>query len=103
MRRNLRHNITFNGGEFIMKKAIAVVLVLLMILSSFAGCSSGGTKAENVIKIGVFEPVTGENGGGGFQEVLGIRYANVVYPTVDIAGETYTCLLYTSPSPRDGL
>src|SRR5665647_1626929 len=101
MRRNLRHNITFNGGEFIMKKAIAVVLVLLMILSSFAGCSSDGTKTENVIKIGVFEPVTGENGGGGLQEVLGIRYANVVYPTVDIAGETYTIELVEVDNKSD--
>lgn len=72
-----------------MKKVIALVLVLLLSLVSFVGCSSGDAEAENVIKIGVFEPVTGENGGGGFQEVLGIRYANTVYPTVEINGETY--------------
>lgn len=72
-----------------MKKVIALVLVLLLSLASFVGCSSGDAEAENVIKIGVFEPVTGENGGGGFQEVLGIRHANTVYPTVEINGETY--------------
>lgn len=73
-----------------MRKTIALVLVLLLAMGSFAGCSSSGSAdAEKVIKIGVFEPVTGENGGGGFQEVLGIRYANTVYPTVDINGETY--------------
>ncbi len=44
---------------------------------------------RKVIKIGVFEPTTGENGGGGFQEVLGIRYANQVHPTVKIGGEEY--------------
>lgn len=84
-----------------MKKNIAVFLVLILMLSSFAGCSSGGTDTEKVIKIGVFEPVTGENGGGGFQEVLGIRYANVVYPTVDIAGETYTIELVEVDNKSD--
>jgi len=73
-----------------MKKVIALVLVLMMSLMLFAGCGGQGeAEAEKVIKIGVFEPLTGENGGGGFQEVLGIRYANTVYPTVEINGETY--------------
>ena len=29
------------------------------------------TSADNVIKIGVFEPLTGENGGGGLQGAYG--------------------------------
>jgi branched-chain amino acid transport system substrate-binding protein len=37
----------------------------------------------------VFEPQTGDNGGGGKKEILGMQYANYVQPTVDIAGETY--------------
>ncbi|MEA4898442.1 MAG: ABC transporter substrate-binding protein [Christensenellaceae bacterium] len=45
--------------------------------------------AEGVIKIGVFEPVTGENGGGGFQELLGMRYAQTLTPEVELNGETY--------------
>lgn len=85
-----------------MKKSIALMLVLLLVLSSFAGCKTGGdTSAENVIKIGVFEPVTGENGGGGFQEVLGIRYANKVYPTVEIDGVTYTVELVEVDNKSD--
>lgn len=72
-----------------MKRKTALVLVLAMVLLAFAGCSSGNNEEGKVIKIGVFEPLTGENGGGGFQEVLGIRYANTVYPTVEIGGETY--------------
>lgn len=32
---------------------------------------------------------TGENGGGGFQEVLGIRYANKVHPTVKVGEDEY--------------
>ena len=65
-----------------MKKVLALVLALMLILPAVA-------LAEDVIKIGVFEPVTGENGGGGFQEVLGMRYANQVAPTVDIGGKSY--------------
>jgi len=65
-----------------MKKVLALVLALMLIVPAFA-------LAEDVVKIGVFEPVTGENGGGGFQEVLGMRYANQVAPTVDVGGKTY--------------
>ena len=48
------------------------------------------TSADNVIKIGVFEPLTGENGGGGLQEVQGAEYANEIRPTVTIDGTEYT-------------
>ncbi len=65
-----------------MKKVLALVLALMLFVPAFAF-------AEDVVKVGVFEPVTGENGGGGFQEVLGMRYANQVVPTVDIGGKTY--------------
>ena len=82
-------------------KKLSMLLVLVMIFSVFAfGCGNGGDDTDtevtgiavegDVIKIGVFEPTTGENGGGGMQEVLGIRYANSLYPTVDINGTTYT-------------
>ena len=47
------------------------------------------TEATHTIKIGVFEPTTGENSNGGKQEVLGIQYANSVKPTVTINGEEY--------------
>ncbi|NJP40124.1 ABC transporter substrate-binding protein [Oscillospiraceae bacterium HV4-5-C5C] len=83
-----------------MKKHLAFILTAAMLILPLAACSttpSGGTatttagsgSGDNVIKVGVFEPVTGENGGGGFQEVLGIRYANQEKPTVDIGGQTY--------------
>lgn len=66
-----------------MKKVLALVLTVLMILSASA-------MAENVIKVGVFEPASGDNGAGGKQEVLGIEYANSLVPTVEIGGEEYT-------------
>lgn len=85
-----------------MRKIIASLLVVLLLLASLAGCGGGGgATTENIIKVGVFEPVTGENGGGGFQEVLGIRYANTVYPTVEIDGETYTIQLVEVDNKSD--
>ncbi|MCL1982411.1 MAG: ABC transporter substrate-binding protein [Clostridiales bacterium] len=42
-----------------------------------------------VVKIGIFEPFSGYNGAGGRQEVLGIQYANIETPTVDVGGTTY--------------
>lgn len=69
------------------RKLVAVTMAACLAVGSLAGC---GKKAEDkVIKIGVFEPTTGENGGGGFQEVLGIRYANQIHPTVTIGGDEY--------------
>lgn len=82
-----------------MKRVLALVLALSMVLC-FAACSSapkGGDEATptgftvegDTIKIGVFEPTTGENGGGGAQEVLGIRYANKLVPTVTVGDKEY--------------
>lgn len=67
-----------------MKKFVAMLLALVLVLSMAVSAT-----AENVIKIGVFEPASGDNGAGGKQEVLGIEYANVVTPTVTIGGEEY--------------
>ena len=67
-----------------MKKVVAFVLALTMVLT-FAMSAM----AENVVKIGVFEPSSGDNGAGGKQEVLGIQYANELAPTVNVGGEDY--------------
>ena len=106
-----------------MKKLIALLLSILMVLGVFAGCASQSAPAastdkqeeaaapaaseeaaapaeesateeaassgDKVVKIGVFEPQTGDTGAGGKQEVLGMQYANYVQPTVEIGGETY--------------
>ena len=80
-----------------MKKLTAFALCLVMTASLLAGCGgqSGGTTDETsesgnkVVRIGVYEPQTGDNGPGGKQEILGMQYANYVQPTVEIGGETY--------------
>ena len=91
-----------------MKKFLSLMLALAMSMS-LAACggssSSSGDSASpgsdsqsssdtasgsnKVVKLGVFEPQTGDNGAGGKQEILGMQYANYVQPTVEIGGETY--------------
>lgn len=94
-----------------MKKILALTLTACMSASLLSGCggSNSGSKSaeansgsgDKVIKIGVFQPTTGENGGGGFQEVLGIRYANQMHPTVNIGGEEYTVKLVEVDNKSD--
>lgn len=85
------------------RKGLALSLCLCLVVGLFSACSSKPTSTNGgkVIKIGVFEPFTGENGGGGFQEVLGMRYANKVYPTVDIGGDTYQIELVEADNKSD--
>ena len=85
-----------------MKKYLALILACMMLVCLFAGCGqkttaespAAGTETaaagDKVVKIGVFEPASGDNGAGGKQEALGVQYANTVQNTVEIGGETYT-------------
>lgn len=59
------------------------------------------TEATHTIKIGVFEPTTGENSNGGKQEVLGIRYANAIVPTVELNGTVYRIELVEADNQSD--
>ncbi|MBR1708438.1 MAG: ABC transporter substrate-binding protein [Clostridia bacterium] len=65
-----------------MKKFLIVLLCLAMMIPA-------AVLAENVVRIGVFEPASGDSGAGGKQEMLGMQYANIETPTVEIGGETY--------------
>lgn len=70
-----------------MKKFLALALCLAMAVVCFAGCGSSSDK--KVIKIGVYEPTTGNNGAGGKQEVLGMQYANSLTPSIELNGVKY--------------
>ena len=73
-----------------MKKVLCVILALCMVLS-LAACSSSGKAASDskVIKIGVFEPSSGDSASGGKKEILGMQYANSLVPEVTLGGQTY--------------
>ncbi len=109
-----------------MKKILALILALCMLFalcacgssdSSSASSSSSSSSSSadssdktddtaesaaaddsgnDTVVIGVYEPLSGDNGAGGKQEVLGMQYANSVCPTVEIAGKTYNVELVIS-------
>ncbi|WP_147644791.1 ABC transporter substrate-binding protein [Treponema pectinovorum] len=68
-----------------MKKSFPLVMALVLSSLAFVSC---GDKSPTV-KIGVFQPASGDNGAGGKQETLGTQYANTVTPTVNIGGTEY--------------
>ncbi len=63
-------------------------MVVAALLLATCCLFAGGSK-ENVVKIGVYEPASGDNGAGGKQETLGMQYANSITPTVTIGGTEY--------------
>ena len=88
-----------------MKRILASALSAALLMGALAGCggntgsgsvsgsdaSTGGSSSgENVIKIGVFEPATGDSASGGKKEMLGMQYANSLTPTVEVGGTEYT-------------
>ncbi|MBR1820521.1 MAG: ABC transporter substrate-binding protein [Clostridia bacterium] len=77
-----------------MKKVLAIVMAMMLMLSAAA-------MAENVVKIGVFEPASGDSGAGGKQETLGMQYANLETPTVEIGGEEYKVELVYADNGSD--
>ena len=91
-----------------MKKFLAFALSCSLALTALAGCSStppssaapatgspdasapAAQSGDKVVRIGVFEPSTGDSASGGKKEMLGMQYANAETPTVEVGGETYT-------------
>lgn len=80
-----------------MKKLLALALAALMIFAMVAcapaapntGDEGNTDNTEKVLKIGVFEPSTGDSASGGKKEILGMQYANAETPTVTLGGEEY--------------
>ena len=75
-----------------MKRILAVLLAVMMVvgLAACAGTpSNGGSNGEKVIKIGVFEPSTGDSASGGKKEILGMQFANAETPTITLGEEEY--------------
>ena len=89
------------------KKMLSLLLAGAMVLG-LSACG-GGTKpegggqagGEKVVRIGVFEPSTGDSGPGGKQEMLGMQYAWSETPTVEVGGETYKVELVYADNGSD--
>ena len=82
-----------------MKKILALIMTGVMTIGlaacgsapagGDAGQASGAAASGDTIKIGVFEPSTGDSASGGKKEILGMQYANSETPTVEAGGKTY--------------
>ncbi|MCL1836951.1 MAG: ABC transporter substrate-binding protein [Treponema sp.] len=83
-------------------KIVCLALLAASLVFALSGCpakktaeggesqlAAGAHAAEDVIKIGVFQPMTGANAAGGAMEVEGITLANELNPTVAVGGKTY--------------
>lgn len=86
-----------------MKKTTRILALILALMTACACLAACGGKegGDKVIKIGIFEPASGQNGAGGKQETLGIKYAHSVCPTVTLNGETYTIELVEVDNQSD--
>lgn len=84
-----------------MKKTLSLILAVIFTLGCLmlasCGAEKNGTEIDlasaSEIVIGVYEPASGDNGPGGKQETLGIRYANSIKPTVTLDGKEYKVTL----------
>lgn len=65
------------------KKLLSVMAVSALAMGLFTGCG-GEEKAadQNLVKVGVFLPLTGDNAAGGELELRGIKLANQLHPEV---------------------
>ncbi|MCR4705566.1 MAG: ABC transporter substrate-binding protein [Lachnospiraceae bacterium] len=79
-----------------MKKLFAIAMAGMLTLgltacgsAGGAAQSAGGSASGDTIRIGIFEPSTGDSASGGKKEILGMQYANAETPTVEVGGKTY--------------
>lgn len=85
-------------------KKFTFIIVSLAIISIIAlsACAKQEAKAEsNIVKFGVFEPLTGANAAGGAEELDGIRLAQDLYPTVTAGGKEYKIELAIADNKSD--
>ena len=68
-----------------MKKSILTTAAAVLAAALLVSCGD----STPTVKIGVYEPASGDNGAGGKQETLGMQYANKITPTVKIGDTEY--------------
>lgn len=66
-----------------LKKVLSVMAVSALAMGLLTGCGGEEKAADsNVVKVGVFLPLTGDNAAGGELELRGIKLANQLHPEV---------------------
>lgn len=74
--------------------AAALLPVLLACGSAyFARAPAAAAAPAEIIKIGIYEPASGDNSASGLQETLGVQYAHSLANTVNIGGKDYAIKL----------
>ena len=81
-------------------KRLSIAAAAALSLLALASCSKS-KPAGDVVKIGVFEPMTGANAAGGAMEVEGIKLANALYPTVKVGDRELKIELVISDNKSD--
>lgn len=91
-----------------MKKMYRVFVLVLALMISMAGCvqkveesqvsDAQDTSESDVIKIGVFQPLTGANAAGGEMELEGTKLANEMFP--EVLGKKIELVIVDNKSDR---
>lgn len=89
-----------------MKRFLALLLAMLMVFALCACGNNGDSQSAegddgDTIRIGVFEPASGDSGAGGKKEMLGMQYANSLTPTVTVGGKEYKVELVYADNGSD--
>jgi len=83
-----------------MKKLILLLTALLVFAVMVTGCKKKAPELSevSVIKVGVFEPLTGANASGGELEVRGMKLANEMFP--DVLGKKIELVIVDNKSDK---
>ncbi len=93
------------GGNKMTKrsKMFSLLSIALVFALVVAGCGGNkapkpGDTASDVIKVGIFEPLTGDNAAGGQLTLNGMKLANKLYP--EVLGKKVELVLVDNKSER---
>jgi len=86
-----------------MKRTLKIVCFVLLALSLVLtmGCRRDQGGDDLVVRIGVYQPLTGANAAGGALELAGVVLANEMFPTVNIAGRSHRVELFIEDNRSD--
>jgi len=87
-----------------MKRALKLAcyaFFAVALLFAFGGCRQQETERGNVVRIGVYQPLTGANAAGGALELAGTMFAHELQPYVYIGGIRHEVQLFVEDNRSD--